>query len=111
MEHGRRRWWPPGYPTCSEVRLLAETLTPKAGRKPVCYETGGLKRAMFGISGHRFLRFWFWYERMRWLGHQRCSQASTRHVQHTFQVVDHRRQAERVGWKLASSVGVLTTAF
>src|SRR5947207_8272565 len=69
-------------------------LKKRKAASPVCYETGGLKRAMFGISGHRFLRFWFWYERMRWLGRQRCSQASTRHVQHTFQVVDHSRQAD-----------------
>src|SRR5437016_12721439 len=67
-------------------------LKKRKAASPVCYETGGLKRAMFGISGHRFFCFWLWYERMRWLGHQRCSQASTRHVQHTFEVVDNRRQ-------------------
>src|SRR5207244_11401793 len=78
-----------------EQGCVEKIVSQKEGRpNAVCYETGGLKRAMFGISGHRFLRFWFWYERMRWLGHQRCSQASTRHVQHTFQVVDHLRQAD-----------------
>jgi hypothetical protein len=50
---------------------------------------------MFGSSGHRFSVFRFAWEQMRWLGHQRCSQAgSAQHVQHAFQVVDHRRQAD-----------------
>src|SRR5437667_2925909 len=63
---------------------LMQSVTKLAALNERC---SGFPDIAFCVSGSR-------YERMRWLGHQRCSQASTRHVQHTFQVVDHRRQAD-----------------